>query len=219
MNTKFFFNGVLITSLIVLLLTSGCLRDIDNSIPYSEISEEFADYCWFEIGSYWVFQNDSTLLTDTVKIDNLLESSRLHNQGKSFNYQAIELFLANNSFNISKYELTAGSPETTSSNMNSLLRLYKDDGSYHLVFLPQYAVGEVVNMGVDIGNYTNIEILESYVLNSKTYHNVYHTRVVIPSKDSEYNYWIAKNHGIIKAVSTINEETTSISVTDDYLMF
>lgn len=103
--------------------------------------------------------------------------------------------------------------------MNSLLRLYKSDGSYHLVFLPQFPFGEEEIMGDEIGTYTNIEMLDNFELNNRTYSNVYHTRVVILHNNTiEYNYWIAKNHSLIKAMSQINGVTTSIFLIKDNLI-
>ncbi len=94
-----------------------------------------------------------------------------------------------------------------------MLRLYKDDGTYQLIFSSQYAIGEDIILGDDIGLYTNVEIIESLELNGNTYTEVYHTRLIITvNSNIEYNYWIAKNYGIVKSVTTINGQTNSISL-------
>jgi len=187
-----------------------------ESIPYFKVSSEFANYCWFDSNSYWVFQDDTTLTIDTVSISNVLVTKRFHTQPIDYNYQAVEMFISSNLFTFSEYELTAGNYEVADGEMNSLLRLYKSDGSYQLVFLPQYPFGEEVIMGDEIGTYTNIEKVNSFWLNDIEYSNVYHTRVVITNNNSvEYDYWIAKNHGIIKAVSNVNGQTSSVSLKSD----
>ena len=200
----------------------GCTNsstDANISTPYYHLSDEFTDYCWFDEGSYWVFQDDSTLVTDTVRVTGVLESKRFHNQQTAYNYEAVEISINSNSFDIAEYELTAGNFEVTPGEMNSLLRLYKSDGSYHLLFLPQFAFEEEVIMGDEIGTYTNIELLTTFEINNRTYNDVYHTRVVISVNNSvEYNYWVAKNHSLIKAVSEINGQTTSISLVNDNLI-
>jgi len=219
MHAKYLKAIVLTPILAVVLLISGCSNSTNNNItPYYTISEEFTDYCWFEAGSYWVFQDDSTLLTDTIKVNNVTETKRFHNEHGTFNYQAVEMYTSSVIFDFTKYELTAGNSEPKLTGMNSLLRLYKNDGSYHLVFLPQYPVGEEIDMGNETGYYTNIEILNTFFLNGTTYQDVYHTRVKIPAKNSEYNYWIAKYHSIIYATIKIDGQTSSISLKSDHLI-
>ncbi len=220
MNTKYINIGLLTSLGLLLSIITGCFPKTNtNTItPTFEISEDFADYCWFETGSYWVFQNDSTLFTDTIKITNLVETNRFHNEQDGFYYQAIELYTNSNSFDITRYELTAGTYTVNQGEMNSLLRIYKSDASYHLVFLPQYAIGDEQIMGDEIGTYTNMEKLESFELNNKVYQDVYHTRVVISLTNTEYHYWIAKYHSLIKATSIIDGQTSSISLKSDHLI-
>jgi len=206
---------------IIFFVISGCFPKTNtNTItPYYTVSDDFANYCWFETGSYWVFQNDSTLLSDTIKIIDVLDSKRFHNQGEAFNYQAIELYTNVNTFNITKHEITAGTYDANLDKMNSLLRIYKNDGTYHLAFLPQYPMGEEINLGDQIGTYTNIEIIDIFNLNNLTYNAVYHTRVKVSINNTvEYNYWIAKNHGLIKATIKIDDQTSSISSKSDHLI-
>ncbi len=218
MNTKNLRKILAIPIIIIMLLISGCFNsNTTNSTPYYTISNEYAEYCWFEEGSYWIFMNDSTLFTDTISIIDIIETKRTHTQPQPHNYQAVEMFTKSNIFNIARYEITAGNFEVKAGEMNSLLRLYLSNGLYHLVFLPQYPFGEEIIMGDDIGIYSNIELLNSFELNNNTYTDVYHTRVIVGT-NAEYNYWIAKNHSLIKAISTINGQTTSISLVVDNLI-
>lgn len=212
MNSSYKKVSLIVFTGIAISIITGCFNS-NKGIPYYTISEDFADYCWFEEGSYWIFQNDSTLVTDSVRIDDVRESKRFNPVEVDYNYQAVEIFTTANVSGITQHELTAGDYETIQGEMNSLLRLHKDDGSYELVFSPQYAIGEEIILGDDIGLYTNIEIIESFELNGNTYNDVYHTRVIKKvGTNIEYNYWIAKNYSLIKSVSTINGQTTSISL-------
>lgn len=218
MNTTYIKLILLLLFIISTSIIPGCIK---SSIitPYYTISEEFANYCWFEEGSWWIFQNDSTMQTDSIKITDVFETKRFHSQHVSFHYDAIELFIKSNIFNISRHELTAGEYGTTLGEMTSLLRLYKDDGSYQLVFSPKYPIGATIILGDKSGNYTNVELIESLELNGSTYIDVYHTRVLISvDADIEYNYWIAKNYSLIKYISRINGQTTSISLTSSNLI-
>lgn len=218
MNTVF--EKIVITIIISMTVTvfTGCFKSADNA-PYYTISNEFAAYCWFEEDSYWIFQNDSTMIKDSVKIVETSSSIRLHNDTTAYNYQAAELFLNQNIFSIARLELTAGNYEVDPGKMNSLLRLYNNDGFYFRVFSPEYAMGEEIILGDAIGTYTNVELIESFELNGKTYNDVYHTRIVVSVNDNvEYNYWIAKNNGLVKALTIGDEDTISISLVSSSLI-
>jgi len=213
---KFKKTNLIIFAVIVLIvgvITSCSTPSQPNPIPYYKISDNFKSYCLFDTNSYWVYIDDATLVTDTVKINDIVETKRLNQDNVKFNYQAIEMLTNENYFGISNLEITAGEYEVKAGEMNSLLRMYKTDGSYHLVFLPQYPYGDEIIMGDDIGVYTNIEKIDSFELNNHTYNDVYHTRVVVSKNTvTEYNYWIAKNYGVIKIVKVSNGTTSSVSL-------
>lgn len=189
----------------------------ETAKPYYLISDEFADYCFFREGSSWVFQNDSTLTSDSVDISEITESKRYASTPTQHHYQAVDMFPNNNDFNIARYEITAGSSKVASGEMNSLLRVYFENGDYQLVFSPEYPLGEEIIMGDAIGVYENVEIIINYELLNNTYAEVWHTRVVV-SNSIEYDYWIAKNHGLIKTVTTTENQTTSISLVESSLI-
>jgi hypothetical protein len=191
---------------------SGCFSS-SNGIPYYAISDEFAGYCWFQEGSYWIYQNDSTLVNDSILITEVREHKRFNPESIDYNYQAVEMFTNTNNFNVAHHELTAGSFEVEPGEMNSLLRIYFNDGTYQLIFSPEYPLGEEIILGDELGNYTNVEIIDEYQLNGNTYNQVYHTRIVVSvAANIEYNYWIAKNYSLIKSVTNNNGQVTSLSL-------
>lgn len=191
---------------------SGCNQN-SSPKPYYLISDEFKEYCYFSDSSHWVFQNDSTLAIDSVIISEVKDSKRFVSEPTQYNYQAVDMFTSNNVFNISRYEITAGNAKPKAGEMNSLFRLYFEDGTYHIVFSPKYPMGEEIILGDAIGDYTNVEIIENFQLNGNSFKDVWHTKVVISlNNDIEYDYWIAKNYGLIKIVETIDGQTTSISL-------
>ncbi len=199
------------------LLFSNCNEQ--EALPYYTISSEFSSYCEFELGSSWVFQNDSTLVKDSITISEKKDSRRFQADPFKHNYQAIDMFLKNNDFQISKYEITAGNYIPEAGDMNSLLRLYSEDGSYQIIFLPQHPIGDEIIMGDEIGVYSNVCILNNFELNGNSYTEVWHANVVVSVNNNlEYNYWIAKNYGLIKFVITKDEITTSISLVSSALI-
>ncbi len=203
--------------LFVSLALSGCFNS-NSSIPYYVISDEFAEFCWFETNSWWYFQNDSTLSADTVRILEVNNSQRFDTDDHSYNYEAVEQFLNSSAFQITEFELTAGNYEADSGVMNSLMRMYFSDGSYEHVFTPQYSIGEEIILGDDIGVYTNVSVESSMEINGNTYTDVWHTRrVVSVNMNAEYNYWIAKNYGLVKRTANIEGEMHSFSLVSSNL--
>jgi len=212
MKTSKITTGLIILLLLNIQFLTGCFSS-GEGIPYYTLSQEFTNYCWFEANSYWIYQNDSTLATDTIKITEVKDSKRFNPQNVDYNYQAVDMYMKTSIFGFSRHELTAGDYETAANEMNSLLRLYKDDGSYYLVFSPKYAIGEEIDLGVGVGLYTNVEIIGSFELNGNTYSDVYHTKIIMEgSTGAEFNYWIAKNFSLVKSVITSNGQTISISL-------
>lgn len=200
------------------IIISGCSNN-NTAKPYYLISDEFAEYCYFQEGSSWIFQNDSILATDSVNISEITEVKRYASSPIQHHYQAIDMFTGNNEFNIARYEITAGSYKPDDGEMNSLLRLYFKNESYQLIFSPKYPLGEEIILGDAIGVYENVEIIENYELLNNTYEDVWHTRIIVSVNDNiEYNYWIAKNHGLIKSVTNNNGQITSISLVDSNLI-
>ena len=204
--------GLIIIFLLNIQLLTGCFSS-GESLPYYTLSQEFTEYCWFETNSYWIYQNDSTLATDSVKITEVEEAKRFNPQGVDYNYQAVDMYMKTNVFGFSRHELTAGDYEAAANEMNSLLRLYEADGSYRLVFSPKYAIGEEIDLGAGVGLYSNVEIIGSLEINGNTYSDVYHTKIIMESgTGTEYNYWIAKNFSLVKSVVINNGQTISISL-------
>ncbi len=212
MNTTIYKSFIAtIIGLTAIILTS-CFNN-SSSIPYYTISDEFAEYCWFNTGSYWIYQNDSTMASDSIVIEDVNETKRFNPEAVDYNYQAVEMFTKSNDFKVLKHEITAGNFEVEPGEMNSLLRIYYDDGSYQLVFSPEYAIGQTINLGDEIGNYTNVEIIDEFQLNGNTYNQVYHTNIVVSvNTDIVYDFWIAKNYSLIKSVVNNNGQVTSQSL-------
>ena len=201
---KMFKHLTIIKIFVLLVLTSGCTSS--SSIPTYKVSSLFKSYCLFETGSYWVFSNETAPSTDTIRVGEVNTSTRFNPATNDYRYEAIEMSISNNPLSMETFEITAGNTQVEAGHMNSLLRLYLQDGSYFLIFSPQYPIGEEIPLGETIGQYTNVEIIPTYTLNNKTYSDVYHTQVIMNSLNTEYHYYIAKNHGLIRY--TVKNETT-----------
>lgn len=210
--------GALVSSITISLIMSGCLGGGTSGVPYYTISTEFSEYCWYKQGSYWIYQNDSTLLSDTISISEVLESKRFNPENIDYNYQAVEMFTNENIFLVSKIELTAGDTVQLPGKMNSLMRIYYTDGHYQLIFSPEYPIGEEVILGEQLGVYTNVEVIANLAVNGNTYNDVWHTRIVINATNSEYNFYIARGKGLVKSVMNTDGITQSLSVLSSNLI-
>ncbi len=203
----------------VLLLTviSGCLGTGDG-VPYYTISDEFSKYCWFKENSKWTYKNEKTGVTGDIIIGEVFESKRFNPENVDYNYQAVEMIMLDNVFNMSKQEITAGDYQREEGEMNSLLRYYYKDGTYQGIFMPQYPIGEEIILGELLGVYTNMEILPQMTVNSNSYPEVWHSRIVIDQADTRMHFYIAKGYGVIKSEYIIGSDTTVISLVSSSLV-
>lgn len=195
---------------LLIIFATGCSST--SSVPSYKISDLFKSYCYFESGSSWTYTNDSTPSTDKVTISEINEYTRFEPSSDDYRYQAIEINLDDNPLNMTLFELTAGTTQVETGKMNSLFRMYLEDGSYYLVFSPQYTLGEEISLGETIGRYTNVEILNTMTIYDNTYESVYHTRVIMDATGSEYHYYIAKNYGLVRFTVSTSQEQYSYSL-------
>jgi len=194
--------------ILTLLLTNSCNKRV-TPIPTYNITNEFKSYCLFQPGSNWDYY--SSELNDTVKINlsELTEDEWYNNVGEIYNYEAIDMYFSNNDLGFYMIEITAGSTLDAVNPMNSLMRIFFDNGDYRLVFDAKYPLGEEQIVGQQEGVYENVEILPSMELHGNTYSDVYHTRVTdfYNQGFGDFDFYIAKNHGLIKMRNIVNNDT------------
>jgi hypothetical protein len=198
-------------------LSSGCFGTSEG-VPYYTVSSDFAQYCWFDQDSKWTYINEKTGVTGDITIGEVFESKRFNPENTDYNYQAVEMILLDNVLNMSKQEITAGDYQIEEGEMNSLLRYYYNDGSYQLIFMPQYPIGEEIILGEDLGVYTNVEILSQMDVNNNTYPDVWHTNIVISNSSTEMNFYVAKGYSLIKSETIVDADTTVISLVSSSLI-
>ncbi len=193
--------------LVLMLVVAGC--STSSTIPTYKISDLFKSYCLFQPGSYWIYTNDEEPSSDRISVGEIDESTRFDPSTNDYRYEAIEMSINDNPLNIKTIELTAGSTQVETGKMNSLMRMYMTDGSYFLVFSPQYPLGEEIPLGETIGRYTNVEILDSLTILGNVYTEVYHTQVMMDATGTAYQYYIAKNYGLVRF--SVTSDTLSYS--------
>lgn len=220
--------------LVVGLSFGGCNSLFKGNNPYYKISAEFKNFCYFDAGSQWTYQNDSTGTQYNVTVKSInsyvgFQASNATNQ--PFNFDVIEMRLDTNAFDMIKENIYATNPisipDTTK--LNDLFRLFYAHGidtTFVLAFAPQYKLQQPELLGGQEGIYTNMEILPYYLIGQTRYNNVYHSRDVFPemvngvaSNDSvTMNFYIAEHYGIIKWTSLYKGKTTSYSLVSSDLI-
>jgi hypothetical protein len=193
----------LLALLILAVIFIQCTKE--KGVPYllKEITPEFKDYVAFDSSSYWIYKKENTSnVFDTVRIYQVWKDRRFHIDVTTtgYYYDAIEMFYNSSLTGFTKGEIAATAPYQNST-MNELYRLYFNSGRYFSILMPKYPFGETQLLGVNEGNYTNVELLANKQINGRVYTEVYHTNIVDykEAPDTTYmDYYLAKNFGLVK---------------------
>ncbi len=205
-----------------LLLSVSCQQEALVDMYY-ELSAEFLNYCYFEPGSYWVYQKNNTNVFDSIVIDSTISYTGVNGlteeSENSFKYDAIEeLVQIPNKQNIRKWEIAASLKTNIGGNeiSNELLRLYFND-RYNIILYPNVPEGVKVDFGSKEGYYENIAHFSQFSIPGNTFSDVYHTRVydsLHPGGIRISDYYIARNHGIITYTYQSPTDTVSWKLVD-----
>jgi len=214
---KFIFSKI---TLLVLLgfSISACTISTKNQSPYYHITQMFKDYCFFDVGSNWIYQNDQTGDTYHYAVSKITTYIGFHVKdplGEAYSYDAIEMWNDTNDLHLTKGIITAGISPINNEKSNDLYRIFWDDSSFVLAFAPGYPMGEEQRLGGQEGLYTNIEELPTFSLNNKDYTNVYHTQVIKAESASDtarLEFYFAPHVGLIKFSKVVKGQTTSYSL-------
>jgi hypothetical protein len=149
------------------------------------VTEEFKHWGVFNKGSYWIFRNDSTLILDSIFITHGPEALDVPDNSSTSNY-TYEYITTNlfSSFLISYIE-TASSTETQALYNGPtimILSTLEDE------FISSYSTGT--------GKYFLVSKDSVVYINSQKFNTVIHTQRIFG--DKKYNYWIARDIGVIK---------------------
>ncbi|MDZ7740629.1 MAG: hypothetical protein U5Q03_02465 [Bacteroidota bacterium] len=187
------------------LLTASCQQDALVE-EYYELSAEFLSYCYFEPGSYWVYQKNNENVFDTIVVDSIISYTGVNGlteeSDNRFIYDAIEeLVQIPNKQNIRKWEIAASLKTNVSGNevSNELLRIYFND-RYNIALYPNTPQGEKIDFGSKEGYYETMAHFSQFSIPGNTFYEVYHTRVydsLHPGGIRITDFYIARNHGII----------------------
>jgi hypothetical protein len=191
-----------------------------TAISHYKLSEEFKTYCLFQNGSTWEYQSSLLAETESLSIVNIEENIWQNTFGETYKYEAIDMNISPNNIGISMIEITAGSTKNSTAEMNDLMWIFFNNGDYRLVFSPKYPLGEEQILGEHEGVYENVEILPNMSISEKSYKDVYHTRVTdyFENGMGDFDFYIAKNHGLIKMKNIIENDTITLQLVNSQLI-
>lgn len=205
-QTCIFMKKIIPFIVFILLVFAACEKEEFTEGHYG-LSEDFTSYCYFEPGSYWVYKMPAEGLLDTIVVDSLIQYTGVNgldeDSEKRFKYDAIEEFIQTpNLLNFRKWELAASlqSEEGKANVTNELLRLYFTS-RYNIILYLGAEEGEIIDFGKNEGYYQHVGIMDQYVVNGNYFADVYHSRVydsLHPEGIRIYDFFIARNHGIIQ---------------------
>ena len=192
---------------------TGCNTLFQNDTPYYKISALTKDYCNFEKGTQWVYQNDSTNAVDTIEIDNVNSYVAYHTvdatSSTSFRYDVIEMNYKTNGLNFVKGTIYAGA------DTNDLYRIFFSDTTFLLALAPGFPTGDPQLLGGQEGVYTNKDVIPDMTLNGLHFTDILHSqeKVALDGGDTtRYELYLAPQYGLVKWTKTYQGNTVSYSL-------
>jgi len=185
---------VLIVCGILLQACNHCPKQADP-LPYYPIAGDLSDFGKFEVGTYWIYQNDSTLSIDSIAIDSIVEGKQ-HPVG-NFEDCYKEIIVA-------EIDLRK---EFFSLNQNGFTQLMLWGTEQLLLFGTPintwpYSPELYLIYGESCNDTTYCKFLDSLKVLNQLYYDVMVTRsksCQLDDMDST-NYYLARNMGLVKKV-------------------
>lgn len=185
------------------LLFNSCKKETPaKQFPYQPIPQEVRDYMWFDIGSFWIYEDSATQILDTIKVYNTeVEVNPNYNQETPItHFEILSVYAKSNSTGC-LYEYHAGTYSDLKT--NGVVIKYFTPDEPKTAKRSEVLTRPFIPYKVYIrypGEFTLIDTLSSYVLNGKTYSNV---KVYYHQYDGMMDFnptktWVAPNYGIIK---------------------
>ena len=170
---------------LIIILLFGCKKE--KSPPYYKISNEFRNWVDFQEGSYWIYKNDISGLTDSVYCKNRY-STTIIRQGSPYYYDVINIdFSANN---LVQWSFISVNPDFEGVNMDGLGYSLRSNTN----------LGQNIIWDNEIYQYSNH--YDSLLIIDNIFFNVIHTHIVkehnIEHDSIIGDFYFSKFIGLIK---------------------
>jgi hypothetical protein len=194
-----------------LFIFLGCLLFSCKKEPeFYPISDNFKGWFLFQNGSYWVFQNDSTGTLDSVYLTSTPKSYRVPGSQKSDPILEA-IFVQYHSSFFEAIDVVSG---ISGNDYLSVIFFSTTNEILGLIYnLPVPGTYSRLYLGKGI-LFQNLLFYPNFELNIKNYNSVYQTRCtnINNYRTDTYNFYFAKNVGLIKLSGTWNDTTRSWSL-------
>lgn len=190
-----------------LLLQSSCKKEEEKTFPSQPIPQWVRDYGWFEIGSYWIYQDSVTGQRDSVYVYHTYKRN-----GRAYtpttpitDYEQLTTYaksdITGNKFN---YHLSLSLEEYTVYGIGFEYLSPQHGDTSMLSFV--YSYPHIINKSYNVppfGSFALKDTLPVYSLNGITYTDV---KVYYNQQDGMMGYspsltWVAPGIGVIKKQS------------------
>ncbi len=216
---QLFLNKKVFLLLALLPFSLSCTKNSIHELPHYTISDEIKEYCFFKEGSFWTYQNDTTLEIDSIKIYATADYSGLDSDQLDYRYDVLEMSFVTDQDHLKKGEISAGDYYNKVDEINDTYRVYFVNGRYLTILSPRYPFGFEHIYGENEGLYTNLNLLPDLQLNGRTYKDIYHTQVIdLKENNNKWEFFVAKNYGLIKWTKKTQTTTESYSLVSSLLL-
>lgn len=193
--------------ILFMILISSCENEERALFPLSSHIKEWAS---FGEGSYWVYQNDSTLQIDSVYVG--FNGTEIYPSAENtYDVQTVNTTITDDAAEMRGFIFALGAKEIVFQDWNEINQAGSSAG---LNLQDEDVVEEDVK---DADYIWNVQYYEEMEVNGLNYTDVAFISVrdsvnYVPVPYRSYKYWIAKNYWMIKKCYTIEDSVYSWSL-------
>ncbi len=163
---------------IMLFISISLFTNCDSPIGEIKIDRDTKDYCLFDQGSYWIYQDSATLETDSVIINNPVEYRFSRSNGNGYDCETYHIGITSYSHDtISSFGVRLTTAHADSKLLKPCVLMRN---------LPKYTYYHNGGVSEKVPNFWNTVLLDkkdNYLINGVVFNNV---------KIFEYNYFNEK---------------------------
>jgi len=176
----------------------GCKKDEESEVKHYRIDNETKEWIYYKTGSFWVYQDSSSNMLDTLLIVNDSLNKLYHQQisshDASYYYDLLKIEYDSNNYYALKTESMIGEGVMT--------RKFKN-GSEHAYFDSEHLLlGVIIDLhnsdGDVIGSTVHLNNFDSYSILGNNFSNVKEIKITDYITNKTFYYYLAKNNGMIK---------------------
>jgi hypothetical protein len=176
------------------LIFSGCTKENPEHLY---VSSTFQRWTVFNKGSYWIYKNDSTLVTDSVflRYDPLIVYVPLNSSAYPPTAESITILFSSSLYSSSLYTNTQSKVDVNG--IESFQMVFKSDS----LFFPWGLIASYSDNFEPISlsnHYKTLAVDSVCYIGPEKFYNVVQTQCTGNTIPEEYTFWFARDIGLIK---------------------